>query len=332
MGQSLQRAVPPGVIPLLSTPGSPSYFPVVDSYDGTMMELDQLSQLDDLDHELNDPHDIGQLPPELAINILSHLDATDLCLAACVWQQLAGDNILWHSLCRERWTYTSLYHQPSPQPRSYRQLYLQMDEGTLTFNSDADQGMQYFISRGIVKDEPKEIAKFVNGTTAFSKTQVRHYLESRQDIVDCMVSLQNFANSFLPTALRRFFAKLEAPEDLGAYIQKLLEKFSVRFCQCNPSLGMSVDTVYVICFSLILLSVDLTSPHVKNKMSKREFIRNTRGAVRAEQNALDRAPADDDLFGQLYDNVFIRGHIADQSEVKFGQTRQFVPGYLALFL
>ena len=39
------------------------------------------------------------------------------------------------------------------------------------------------------------------------------------------------------------------------------------------------DSVYVMCFSLILLSVDLTSPHVKNKMSKREFIRNTRNAV-----------------------------------------------------
>lgn len=227
MGQSLQRAVPPGVIPVLTIPGSPPYFPVVDSYADTM----ELDQLDDLNTRLNDPHDIGQLPPELAINILSHLDATDLCLAACVWQQLAGDNILWHSLCRERWTYTSLYNQPSPKTRSYRQLYLQMDEGTLTFNSDADQGMQYFISRGIIKDEPKEIAKFVNGTTAFSKTQVRHYLESRQDIVDCMVSLHNYANTFLPNALRRFFAKLEAPEDLGAYIQ--IARLRTMICSGN---------------------------------------------------------------------------------------------------
>ena len=45
----------------------------------------------------------------------------------------------------------------------------------------------------------------------------------------------------------------------------------------DPSLSR-----YVMCFSLILLSVDLSSPHVKNKMSKREFIRNTRGAVGAE--------------------------------------------------
>lgn len=44
--------------------------------------------------------------------------------------------------------------------------------------------------------------------------------------------------------------------------------------------SMSIpDSIYVLCFSLILLSVDLGSPHVKNKMSKREFIRNTRNAV-----------------------------------------------------
>ena len=42
-----------------------------------------------------------------------------------------------------------------------------------------------------------------------------------------------------------------------------------------------------MCFSLILLSVDLSSPHVKNKMSKREFIRNTRGAVGAEGDTKD---------------------------------------------
>ena len=30
----------------------------------------------------------------------------------------------------------------------------------------------------------------------------------------------------------------------------------------------------MLCYALILLSVDLTSPHVKNKMSKREFVKN----------------------------------------------------------
>ncbi len=164
-------------------------------------------------------------------------------------------------------------------------------------------------------------------------------------------------------SFRRFFAKLEAPNDRGRYLQELLNSFAVRFCQCNPHLGYSVgknnyifctvnyvrwysrlycctikylhiqckfqnqfvfsvesrqvlsailsqpfkkiielkiqlnllrlrtmlflpisllisDSIYVLCFSLILLSVDLGSPHVKNKMSKREFIRNTRSVIK----------------------------------------------------
>ena len=37
--------------------------------------------------------DLNRMPPELAISVLRHLGATDLCLASCVWQQLASDNI-----------------------------------------------------------------------------------------------------------------------------------------------------------------------------------------------------------------------------------------------
>lgn len=61
----------------------------------------------------------------------------------------------------------------------------------------------------------------------------------------------------------------------------------------------------MLCYSLIMLSVDLTSPHVKNKMSKREFIRNVRPAVQTK--------IDDDMFGNLYDDIYLRGHIAPQS-------------------
>lgn len=39
--------------------------------------------------------DLAKLPPEISMAILSHLDATDLCLAACVWNNLANDEVLW---------------------------------------------------------------------------------------------------------------------------------------------------------------------------------------------------------------------------------------------
>lgn len=45
-----------------------------------------------------EPHgfiDLEMLPPELGITILSYLNATDLCLAGCVWQGLGNDEYLW---------------------------------------------------------------------------------------------------------------------------------------------------------------------------------------------------------------------------------------------
>lgn len=38
---------------------------------------------------------LATLPPEMAQFVLSYLNATDLCLAACVWEQLGNDDLLW---------------------------------------------------------------------------------------------------------------------------------------------------------------------------------------------------------------------------------------------
>lgn len=61
------------------------------------------------------------------------------------------------------------------------------------------------------------------------------------------------------------------------------------------------DTIVILCNSLLLLSVDLSSPKVKNKMTKREFIKNLRGVVH---------PSSVDFIGDLYDDIYLRGHVA----------------------
>ena len=123
--------------------------------------------------------------------------------------------------CRSQWQYASIYNSSRQTNIKYRNVYLMLDEGTLTFNSEADvsKGMQYFISNGILKDNPYEIARFLDGTFSLKKAKVRQFLCGRQDVVEYLVSFQNYANTFLPNALRRFFSKLEAPNDRGTYLQ-----------------------------------------------------------------------------------------------------------------
>ncbi|XP_069031368.1 F-box only protein 8-like isoform X2 [Embiotoca jacksoni] len=83
--------------------------------------------------------DLEMLPPELGITILSYLNATDLCLAGCVWQDLGHDEYLWQGLCKSTWGHCSIYNRRLPAGFSYRKLYLQLDEGSLTFNANAQE-------------------------------------------------------------------------------------------------------------------------------------------------------------------------------------------------
>lgn len=252
--------------------------------------------------------DLGQMPPELSLQILRNLNATDLCLAACVWSSLANDDYLWQSLCRSTWGHASIYDRilttdsaGGKPSKNFRYIFMHLDEATLTFNADWKKGLDYLFKEKILDNDSMEIAMFINSTNKLNPRQKQKLFKENKSVLENTIRLHNYENQFLPTALRRFFSKIEAPNERNSYLTLILEKFSKRFCSCNPQLDLSEETVYIICFSLILLSVDLTSPHVKNKMSKREFIRNTRNAL---------PDLNTDFTGHLYDNIYLNGNIA----------------------
>lgn len=251
--------------------------------------------------------DLVTLPPELAVQVLSHLDATDLCLASCVnegWCSLANVELLWKRLCENRWRKVTAYHTDFSSRHSYKQLYMILDNGTLTFSADPNEGISYLVSCEVLGDDPHEIAEFIHHTNSLDWQSLGRFLQARRDVLDCLVQLHSFASMFLPDALRAFFSSIPAPNERGRFLESLLDRFSSQYVQCNISTNtMSKDTVFVVCYSLIMLSVDLTSPHVKNKMSKREFIRNLRRAT-------PRQEVTDDVLGHMYDNIYLSGHVA----------------------
>lgn len=77
--------------------------------------------------------------------------------------------------------------------------------GVLLYFCTFFQGMDYFFEKGLVDNNPAEIAKFFHHTSTLSKSKMRQYLEGRHDVIKCMTELQNFENTFLPNALRYIF-------------------------------------------------------------------------------------------------------------------------------
>jgi Sec7-like guanine-nucleotide exchange factor len=59
-------------------------------------------------------------------------------------------------------------------------------------------------------------------------------------------------------------------------IDRVMEAFAIRYTTCNPSLFPSSDTPYVLAFSLVMLSTDQFNPSNKNKMTKADYVKNTK--------------------------------------------------------
>ncbi|CAF0989878.1 unnamed protein product [Brachionus calyciflorus] len=125
--------------------------------------------------------DLKEIPAELSLQILKYLNATDLCLAACVWSSLANDDTLWQGLCRSTWGYLSIYEKADniSTPKNFRRIFMLLDEATLTFNIDWQKGLEYLFRENLLEDNPIEIARFINSTQKLNSEQKKKLFEKK---------------------------------------------------------------------------------------------------------------------------------------------------------
>lgn len=60
--------------------------------------------------------------------------------------------------------------------------------------------------------------------------------------MEVIIKLDDYANKFLPNALRTFFSNVDSPSVSGRDLNELLQKFAERFINCNPDCGMTKGT------------------------------------------------------------------------------------------
>ena len=76
-----------------------------------------------------------------------------------------------------------------------------------------------------------------------------------------------------PAALRKFQTYFRMPGE-AQKIERLMEVFSQRYCQCNPDLvaklhSSTTDTAFILAFAIILLNTDLHTPSLKPEKVRR---------------------------------------------------------------
>lgn len=157
-----------------------------------------------------------------------------------------------------------------------------METGIVLFNRKPKKGVQFLQEKGMLTQEPENIAKWLHEDDRLDKNMIGDYFgendESSKQIMCAYIDQMEFSKMDIVASLRNFLEGFRLPGE-AQKIDRLMEKFASRYCECNPNnnLFASADTVYVLAFSIIMLTTDLHSPQVKNKMTKEQYIKMNRG-------------------------------------------------------
>ncbi|XP_065062368.1 brefeldin A-inhibited guanine nucleotide-exchange protein 2-like isoform X1 [Rhopilema esculentum] len=157
-----------------------------------------------------------------------------------------------------------------------------MEDGIKKFNEKPMRGVRFLQERGLLGDQPEDVAQFLYTDQRLDKTQVGDLLgdctEDAKKIMYAYVDQLNFGGKEFVPALRMFLENFRLPGE-AQKIDRLMEKFASRYCECNATeeIFASADAAYVLAYSIIMLTTDLHSAQVKRKMSKEQYITMNKG-------------------------------------------------------
>ncbi|KAK5639975.1 hypothetical protein RI129_010786 [Pyrocoelia pectoralis] len=175
------------------------------------------------------------------------------------------------------------------------------ETGIDMFNRKPRRGIAFLQEQSLLGVDYFEVAKWLHTDERLDKTFIGDFLgendEFSKEVMYVYVDTINFADMDIVTALRHFLDGFRLPGE-AQKIDRLMEKFASRYCECNPNNGLfaSADTAYVLGFSIIMLTTDLHSPQVKTKMTKEQYIRLNRGNT-------DSKDVPEEYLSQIYDEI-----------------------------
>lgn len=246
---------------------------------------------------------VGLLPEEAAFIVLGNLELDDLRSVRLVcrqWAAIGDSDPVWRHKCKLLWW--SLQCRPMLFP-SWKETFKVIRYGTCIANEQGiPAALEHLATYNLLQtSSPEDVGGLLNDCRLIDKTRAGQFLSEHHLVMEQFFKLQEFSNVFLPEAMRTVFSKARFPCASSLSMAPVVRMFVDRYVECNPEFADDKNQVYILCYSVILLGVDLTNPHVKTKMTKREYFKNHRGIL----------SFDEDYFIRIYDDVYIHGHVVE---------------------
>ncbi|XP_022054139.1 cytohesin-4-like [Acanthochromis polyacanthus] len=166
----------------------------------------------------------------------------------------------------------------SPEPKEHNKNVVKNRRflrGKKKFNMDPKTGIYYLVENGLLEWQSDSVAEFLYKEEGLNKTAIGNFLGEREEmhleILKAFVGLHEFSDLNLVQALRQFLWSFRLPGE-AQKIDRMMEAFATRYCDCNPGVFQSTDTCYILSFAIIMLNTSLHNPNVKDKPSLQRFV------------------------------------------------------------
>ncbi|XP_051120152.1 brefeldin A-inhibited guanine nucleotide-exchange protein 5-like isoform X2 [Andrographis paniculata] len=167
------------------------------------------------------------------------------------------------------------------------------------FNRHPGKGIQYLISSQLVENSPASVAQFLQNTPNLDKAMIGEYLGQPEEfptaVMNAYVDFLSFSGMRFDIAMHEFFKGFQ-PLAEALKFDRIIEKFTARYCEENPGLFKNADAAYVLAYAIIMLNADAHNPMMQPKMSKSGFIN-----INATGDDEESAPRE--LIEEIYDSV-----------------------------
>ncbi|EGC36575.1 hypothetical protein DICPUDRAFT_47060 [Dictyostelium purpureum] len=154
-----------------------------------------------------------------------------------------------------------------------------LEQGIYKFNQSSKRGVEFLIKQNIIKESPEDIAQFFKSNISnLDPKKVGEYLVQQNSfnfsVLFKYVELFDFKDMNIDESLRNLlFGFLLHGEN--QCIDKIIEKFAEKYFNDNSksSIFSNAESVYLLSYSIILLSTDLHNPSITSKMTKSDWIK-----------------------------------------------------------
>lgn len=154
------------------------------------------------------------------------------------------------------------------------------EQGVFQFNSKPKKGIEFLIENKRLERDPVAVANFLKRADGLDATMVGEYIGDGDgfciSVMHAYTDIVEMAGMPFDGALRVYLSGFRLSGE-AQKIDRIMEKFSSHYCECNPSVFENAETAFVLAYSTIMLHTDAHSPMVRKKMTKEEFVRNNRG-------------------------------------------------------